>query len=304
MDEEKSKTGFDLYNRLTDQSSEIECLFIERTKQLLKDGGVAGIILPSSILSNTGIYTQTREILLKYFDVLAIAEMGSNTFMATGTNTVTLFLRRRNNADAINIEEAIKKAFVNLQDVTINGIENPISKYVTHVWDDLTFEDYKTLLQKLPNKKVEKHEIYQEYKKKIKAKNEQELLNSILSLEQDKLLYFIIAYPQKLVLIRTGSKNEEKRFLGYEFSNRRGSEGIHAIQRSKSIDECTQLYDENTFTNPEKASTYIYKAFNGEFDLDLPENLQQNVSYQNLVDMFTFDRVDFEKNISLSAKKK
>ena len=92
--------------------------------------------------------------------------------------------------------------------------------------------------------------------------------------------------------------------MGYEFSNRRGSEGIHAIQRSKSIDECTQLYDENTFTNPEKASTYIYKAFNGEFDLDLPENLQQNISYQNLVDMFTFDRVDFEKNISLSAKKK
>ena len=304
MDSEKSEKAFDLYNRLTDQSSEIECLFIERTKQLLKDGGVAGVILPSSILSNTGVYTGAREILLKHFDVLAIAEMGSNTFMATGTNTVTLFLRRRNNADAINIEEAIKKVFVNLQDVTINGIENPISKYVVHVLDDLTFEDYKTLLQKKPNKRIEDSEIYKEYKKKIKTKNEKELWNSILALEQDKLLYFIIAYPQKLVLIKTGSKNEEKRFLGYEFSNRRGSEGIHPMQRSKSIDECTQLYDENTFTNSEKASTYIYKAFNGEFGLEIPESLQKNVSYQNLVDMFTFDQVDFEKNISLSAKKK
>ncbi len=304
MNEKKSKIGFDLYDKLTDQSSEIECLFIERTKQLLKDGGVAGIILPSSILSNTGIYTKAREIILKYFDILAITEMGSNTFMATGTNTVTLFLRRRNNADAINIKEAIKKVFVNLQDVTINTIETPISKYVTHVWEGLTFEDYKTLLQKMPNKKVEDSEIYQEYKKKLKTKNEQELWNSILALEQDKLLYFIIAYPQKLVLIKTGSKNEEKRFLGYEFSNRRGSEGIHPIQRSKSIDACTQLYDANSFTNPERVSTYIYKAFNGEFDLDLPENLKQNVSYQNLVDMLTFDRVDFEKNISLSAKKK
>tara|TARA_R110001583_G_scaffold174587_1_gene329037 strand:+ start:602 stop:4240 length:3639 start_codon:yes stop_codon:yes gene_type:complete len=304
MNEEKSKKAFDLYSRLTDQSSEIECLFIERTKQLLKDGGVAGIILPSSILSNTGIYTQTREIIFKYFEVLAIAELGSNTFMATGTNTVTLFLRRRNNADAFNIEEAIKKGFVNLQDVTINGIEKPIAKYVTHVWEGLTFEDYKTLLQKTPNKIAENSEIYLEYKKKIKAKNDQELWNSILALEQNKLLYFILAYPQKLVLVKTGEKNEEKRFLGYEFSNRRGSEGIHAMQRSKSIDECTQLYDENNFSNPEKASTYIYKAFNGEFDLDLPENLQQNISYHNLVDMFTFDRVDFEKNISLSAKKK
>lgn len=304
MDEEKAKLGFELYSRLTDQSSEIECLFIERTKQLLKDGGVAGIILPSSILSNTGIYSQTREILFKYFEVLGIAELGSNTFMATGTNTVTLFLRRRNNADAYNIEEAIKKCFVNLHDVTINGIEKPIAKYVAHVWDTISFEDYKTLLQKSPNKNIEQHEIYKEYNKKIKAKNETELWTNILALEQDKLLYFILAYPQKLVLVKTGEKNEEKRFLGYEFSNRRGSEGIHPIQRSKSIDECTQLYDADSFTNPEKASTYIYKAFNGEFDLDLPDNLQQNVSYHNLVDMFTFDRVDFEKNISLSVKKK
>lgn len=304
MDEEKSTKGFDLYSRLTDQSSEIECLFIERTKQLLKDGGVAGIILPSSILSNTGIYTQTREMILKYFDVLAIAEMGSNTFMATGTNTVTLFLKRRNNADAFNIEEAIKKVFENLQDVTINGIEKPLQKYVSYVWDTISVDDYKTLLQKSPNEKILKHEIYKEYAKKIRAKNEQELWNSILALEQNKLLYFIIAYPQKLVLIKTGEKVAEKRFLGYEFSNRRGSEGIHPIQRSKSIDECTQLYDADSFSNPEKASTYIYKAFNGEFDLKIAENLKSNITYQNLVDMLTFDRVDFEKSISLNVKKK
>ncbi len=304
MDEEKAKLGFDLYNRLTDQSSEIECLFIERTKQLLKDGGVAGIILPSSILSNTGIYTQTREILLKHFEILGIAELGSNTFMATGTNTVTLFLRRRNNADAYNITEAIKKCFVSLQDVTINGIEKPLKKYVAHVWDNISFDDYKTLLQQKPNAAIEQHEIYKEYTKKIKAKNEQEHWTNILAVEQDKLLYFILAYPQKLVLVKTGEKDAEKRFLGYEFSNRRGSEGIHPIQRSKSIDECTQLYDADSFTNPEKASYYIYKAFLGEFDLGIPEILHQNLSYRNLVDMFTFDRVDFEKNISLSAKKK
>ncbi len=304
MDEEKSKVAFDLYSRLTDQSSEIECLFIERTKQLLKDGGVAGIILPSSILSNTGIYTQTREIILKYFEILGIAELGSNTFMATQTNTVTLFLRRRNNADAYNVEEAFKKCFVSLQDVTINGIEKPMAKYVAHVWDTISFDDYKTLLQKSPNTNIKQHEIYKEYTKKIKAKNEEELWTNILAIEQDKLLYFILAYPQKIVLVKTGEKDSEKRFLGYEFSNRRRSEGIHAIQRSKSIDECTQLYDVDSYTNSKKASFYIYKAFLGEFDLELPENLQQNVSYHNLVDMFTFDRVDFEKNITLSAKKK
>jgi len=305
MSDEKASKGFDLYNRLTDQSSEIECLFIERTKQLLKDGGVAGIILPSSILSNTGLYTEAREIILKYFDILAITEMGSNTFMATGTNTVTLFLKRRNNADWVNIQASVNKIFTNLQDITVNGIEKPVSKYISQVWEDLNFDDYKTLLQKSPNENVKRHEIYQEYTKKIKAKNETEKLDKILSIEAEKLLYFIIALPQKIVLIKTGDKKEEKRFLGYEFSNRRGSEGIHPIQRGKTIDDCTKLYDADTFTNPEKASTYIYKAFaENNFDLEIPESLQKNISYQNLVDLFTFDRSEFEKNISLSAKKK
>ncbi len=291
MEESKANEAFDLYGRLTDQSSEIECLFIERTKQLLKDGGVAGIILPSSILNNTGIYTQTREL-------------GANTFMATNTNTVTLFLRRRNNAEAYNIEETIKKVFATMQDVTINGIEKPLKKYVDYVWDEITLDDYKTLLQKSPNKNIKEHEIFIEYEKKIRARDKTALWNEILAIEQEKLLYFVLAYPQRLVLIKTGQRAEEKRFLGYQFSNRRGNEGIHAMQQGKTIDECTQLYDADSFVNPEKASTYVYKAFLNEFDLKIAESLQKNVSYQNLVDMFTFDRVDFEKNISLSAKKK
>lgn len=304
MSEEKSKKGFELFNRLTDQSSEIECLFIERTKQLLKDGGVAGIILPSSILSNTGIYTQSREIILKYFDILAIAELGSNTFMATNTSTVTFFLRRRNNADATNIAEAVKKLFSTQLDVTINGIENPLSKYIAHAWERISLDDYKTLITKTPNKKVSDHELYQEYKKKVKGRDEAAQWEAILALEQEKLTYFIIAYPQKLVLVKSGEKTEEKRFLGYEFSNRRGNEGIHPIQRKKSIDECTHLYNADSFDHPDKASTYIYKAFNGKFDLPIPKELSGNLSYGNLVDMLTFDRVDFEKNLSLSAKKK
>lgn len=304
MNAEKANQGFDLFDRLTDQSSEIECLFIERTKHLLKDGGVAGIILPSSILSNTGIYTQTREIILNYFEIVAIAELGSNTFMATGTNTVTLFLRRRNNADAPNVAAAVAKAINNLQDVTINGIEKPMAKYVAHTWEDITADDYKTFWQKTPNDAITQHEIYEEYRKKLKAKDEDEFWNNAHTLETEKLTYFILAYPQKVVLIKTGEKNDEKRFLGYEFSNRRGSEGIHPIQRSKSIDECTQLYDAETFTNPEKASYYIYKAFQGNYDLDLPENLSNNISYHDLADMLTFDRAEFEKNISLNAKKK
>ncbi|WP_294960572.1 restriction endonuclease subunit S [Sulfurimonas sp.] len=297
MDSEKSKNNFELFDKLTDQSSEIETLFIERTKQLLKDGGIAGIILPSSILSNSGIYAKTREIIFKYFDIVSITELGSNTFMATGTNTVVLFLRRKNNADHINIKASVDKLFENKKYITINGVEKPLVKYIDHVWEDISLDDYLTLLDKNPNETIQNHELYQAYDKKFGD------IEKIINFENEKLFYFISAYPQKITLVKTGEKKEEKRFLGYEFSTRRGSEGIHPIQRAKSIDECTSLYDETTFTNSLKANSYIYSAFNGEFK-EIDESLRDNISYIDLVDMMTFDRADFEKNISLSVKKK
>lgn len=299
-----TEQDFELYNSLTDNSSEIECLFIERTKQLLKDGGIAGVILPSSILSNSGIYTKAREIILQYFDVVAIAELGSNTFMATNTNTVVLFLRRRDNYFAANTKNAVDTFFRTLNDVTINGIETPASKYVAHVWEGLDYADYVTLLQKSPNNKVKAHEIYAEYKKKISAKSEAKLHETILNIEAEKLLYFILAYPQKVVIVKSGEKDVEKRFLGYEFSNRRGNEGIHAIQKGKNIDECTKLFDANDYDNPEKASTYVYRAFKGDYTSPIAEGMQSHISRVSLIDMLTFERDSFEKSISLATKKK
>lgn len=299
-----TENDFDLYDKLTDNSSEIECLFVERTKQLLKDGGVAGIILPSSILTNTGIYTKTRELLLKYFEIVGITELGSNTFMATGTNTVVLFLRRRNNYECINLEKSIDKFFKNQTDVTINGIETPVLKYINYVWEGLFFEDYLTLLDKNPNDKVKHHDLYKEYKNKVKVKTEKEFWNKVIELEKEKIFYFILAYPQKLVIVKTGEKDAEKQFLGYEFSNRRGDEGIHPIKRSSSIDECTKLFDADSSNNPRKASTYILKAFENDFDFSIDETLKDNISKISLLDIMTFDRIDFEKNINTKIKKK
>jgi len=297
MDSEKSKKNFELYDRLTEQSSEIETLFIERTKQLLKDGGIAGIILPSSILSNSGIYTKTREIIFNYFDIISIVELGSNTFMETGTNTVVLFLRRKNNADHINVKASVDKLYEQKKDITINGIKNPLEKYINHVWEDIELGDYLTLLENNPNDKIKNHELYKEYDKKLDS------FDKITTLEKEKLLYFISAYKQKITVIKTGEKKEEKRFLGYEFSRRRGNEGIHPTQKGKTIDECTKLYDEFSYANSLKANSYIYSAFRSEFR-EIDESLKENVSYVDLVDMMTYDRVDFEKSITLSVKKK
>jgi type I restriction enzyme M protein len=298
---------YTLYQSLSDKSKDIECLFVERTKHLLKDGGVASLILPSSILNNTGIQTKTREIILQYFDIIAIAELGSNTFMATGTNTVTLFLRRRANKLSVEWKKSVTEFFERKEDITIKGIEKPVAKYVNHVWESISFADYISLLEKTPNEAIQNHEIYKEYRKKLspklRGKTEKDFWNLVLDREADKLLYFIIALNQKVVLVKSGEKDVEKRFLGYEFSSRRNSEGMHAMQRGKTVDECTQMYDAKLFDNPEKASTYILKAFtNVDFEID--PKMQNHISRHDLVDMMTFDRVDFEKNISLAVKKK
>ncbi len=299
-----SQHEFSLYPSLSDKSRDIECLFVERTKHLLKDGGIASIILPSSILNNTGIQTRTREIILQYFDIIAIAEFGSNTFMATGTNTVTLFLRRRSNAESVRWRASVDIFVQTLEDITIRSIERPVAKYVQHVWEGISYVDYLTLMRQEPNSAIGQHEIYREYRKKLKVKTEKEFWSQVIARESDKILYYIIARDQRIVLIKSGEKETEKRFLGYEFKERRGGEGMHSMRADQTVDECTQMFDPLSTDNPEKASTYILRAFEWDTTSDIHLAMQAYVSRHDLVDMMTWDRVDFEKTISLSVKKK
>ena len=204
----------------------------------------------------------------------------------------------------VNIHKSVENFFTSQNDVAVNGIENPFSKYVAHVWENLSFADYLTLINKNPNEKVLANELYKEYRNKLKVKNETIFWATLLECEFEKIFYFILAYPQQVVLVNSGEKQVEKSFLGYEFSNRRGSEGIHPIQRGKPIDQCTKMFDAEVYNNPLKASTYVYKAFKGDYKSPIAEEMKEHVSRANLVDLFTFDRVDFEKTINLSAKKK
>lgn len=301
---ENASNDFSLFESLTDNSSEIESLFLERTKQLLKEGWIASIILPSSILSNTWIYTKAREIILKNFEIISIVSLGSNTFMATWTNTVVLFMRKRNKFFANNIEKSIKDLYQNLTDVSLNNIESIFSKYVNYVWEWLGFDDYKTIVLKNPNKKVVNHEVFKEYSKKLKLAKNDDLFDEIVKIEKDKMLYFVLSYSQNIVLVKSWEKQVEKEFLGYEFSFRKWSEWIHPIQGWKLIDECTKLFDSEKLDNPLKVSTFIYDWFKGDFTREISPNLQEHIFRTRLVDLLTFDRVDFEKTISTNIRKK
>ena len=243
-------------------NNSIETFFIERAKQLLKPGGVAGIIVPSSILTkgkakstskSTNIYVATREILLKYFDIIAIAEFGSGTFGKTGTNTVTLFIRRKkeNPAPADHYLNRVNCWFNS--DNSKDGIfedEHLLKQYCNHL--ELKFKDYQTLLQGKPNTALLGTDIFNDYrkefekwseiknlkrkktfkelsKKKQQAEVEKRFIAYLVDNEKEKLYYFVLASqnPQKILIVKSPSKNTQiKEFLGYEWSTAKGNEGI------------------------------------------------------------------------------
>lgn len=270
-------------------NSSIEAFFIERAKQLLKPGGVAGIIVPSSILTkgkvkstskSTNIYVATRELLLKYFDIVAIAEFGSGTFGKTGTNTVTLFIRRKkeNPAPADHFKNRVN-AWFNF-DKTKDGLfedEYLLKQYCSHL--ELDFVVYQTLLKGEPSEDLLKTDIFKDYqrefdkwsdiqnlkkkssfkgltKEKQQAEIRKRLISYLIDNEKEKLYYFVIACqnPQKVLIIKSPSKTTEiKEFLGYEWSSAKGNEGIKylggaqlsKLETEEGEDENLELEDDD-----------------------------------------------------------
>ena len=294
---------FELFSNFTENSSEIECLFVERAKQLIKEGGYAGIVLPVSLLTNDKVYIKTREIILKYFDIKGILALQDNAFMATGTKTIILLMQRRSNTYWEQINLAVKSFFENYRDVTIVGIEKAFSTFVETNYEDLKFEDYISILKNNPSENAQKSEFYEEHKG---------LSNDILKvLEQDKMLYFFLAYNSKLVLANSGEKAEEKQFLGYEFSNRRGQEGIN-IYKDEEGYIISSLFSDIDNLDSEKLNSFVYRNFINEniekqiLDINLLEEhpLKNHIDYCRLSELIDFSLPKFEKVINLNSKKK
>lgn len=91
---DKNSGTFSLLNKdLNDKSSDIETYFVERTHQLLKDGGMAAIILPQSVLSQEK-YSDMRKFILDNFIIKSMLLTADITFSGTTTSPVVLFLKK------------------------------------------------------------------------------------------------------------------------------------------------------------------------------------------------------------------
>lgn len=311
-----------------DTNNSIETFFIERAKQLLKAGGVAALILPSSILSNSGnTYIKTREILLQYLDIVAIAEFGSGTFGKTGTNTVTLFMRRKATAPhtAEHYRERVEQWFSADDNQPIYQDAHLIDQYAAHI--GATADDFKTLLCGEPNAALLAHDTFVEYRKafyasteianlkkqrgfkaKLQAEQEAELekrfLAFVQAIERDKLYHFVLASQQPnpvLIIKGPNDTNDQKQFLGYDWSSAKGNEGIKLFKDANGR-HLTPLYDETNRDNAEKLNRYIADNFDGKL-VAVPAALSEYGTTARLVDMLDFSRVSFEKQIALSVKR-
>jgi type I restriction enzyme M protein len=264
---EAERQRYELYKRIDRKTlaknNSIETFFVERAQQLLRPGGVAAIVLPSSILSNgKAQYVGTRELLLKFFEIVAIAQLGARTFGKTGTNTVTLFLRRKAESPtpADHYRNRVHSWFAG-STADAGGQAVYTDEYFIHQYcqhQDWELDHYKTLLAGTPNEELLAYELFTDYRRdfdkltetkallknkyfKAKPAAEQEaevtvrFIKYLRAIEQDKLYYFVLAAassvpgtaPRPVVIVKSPSDNQaQKSFLGYDWSGAKGSEGI------------------------------------------------------------------------------
>ena len=329
--ERKAYTLTETINDL-ETSNSIETFFIERAKQLLRADGVAAIILPSSILSNGGsAYIRTREILIQYFDIVAIAEFGSGTFGKTGTNTVTLFLRRKKTAPDTaahyreRVEEWFKGCDASQRKQVIYKDEHLIARYAAHI--NVPLDDYKTLLKGDPVGAWDTH-LEDVYREKFNASTEvanlykakwfktlpsteqdaevnKRYLTFVQAVERDKLYHFVLAcdQPNPVLIIRSPTETKAiQQFLGYKWSDSKGDEGIKLIKDAQGRHQ-TPLYDEANRNNAAKLNFLIAANFDGTLSI-VPEALQTVAVTAALVETLDFSRAIFEKQISMTPNRK
>lgn len=204
-----------------------------------------------------------------------------------------LFLERRSDNDYKSAIQEINHFFVTNADVAVMGMEHAFSTYVACVYDELALDDYLSLFSGTPTETMRGHELYSDYRKAFG----ENYIEEAIRIEKEKLLCFLLAYPQEIVLIKTGKGKGEKQFLGYEFSERRGHEGLHWLPGG------TKLYDETDRFSPQKANGYIYRAFLGE-KMDIDPSMAKNIFYGRLSQFIEFGTDKFNQSINLGKRLK
>lgn len=160
------------------------------------------------------------------------------------------------------------------------------------------FKDYRNAFRQTSDyKKLKESKIYKESKDKQDLEDKA-FLAYAQAIEKDKLLYFSLSLNQEVLIIKSPSDiKEQKKFLGYEWSNRKGDEGLKELHEPY----LSPLFERGNPQNETKLNTLIYKSFLNTLDV-IPQELQIYATKARLVDMMDFEKVEFNKAISLNVK--
>ena len=313
--------NYELAERITDDGSEIEVLFVERISQLLKPKGIAAVFLPASILSNSSnSYIGARESLLENFKIRAIAQFGSKTFGATGTNTIIAFLEKydeppkrkeivRDSVNAIQdgrdiVEwedrEILTAYLTKIQVTEADYRKFQAGKEAPEFWTEHPYfgQFEKAFFSSAEVKKRKTQTVF----KKLPLEEQNRLLRNMFyrfvrDIEAEKLKFFALVYKQTTLVVTAPSGNDEqKEFLGYDWSNRKGAEGIQILHPGG------KLYNDSDRMADNTTASAVRSSFNDHPE-PIPE-LDKYLAWLRLQDMIDFSRLDFNKEIKTTISKR
>ena len=330
--DEKVRQNYELYNFANTETNSIECFFIELANKILANNAYAAIILPSSVLNKDGIYEKTREIILNNFNVIAINELPSGTFGATGTNTIILFLHKKityangaNSQRYANLQDNIKNPnavsfanniylkdfldkYCNFMNYELNSfaafIDNNNNSQISQtLLNNEVFAEYKIAFDKSTEyKNLQKSANYKKNSNNEKIQTElkhKAFIEYAKNIEIQKFLCYSQIYYQQTLIIKAPSDNKSiKKFLGYEWSNAKGNEGIHELNSPY----CSPLYERENIENRNKIAYLIRQRFlnqNAE-NIEISPELSEFVSLVPLIACIDFKSANFNKAINLS----
>lgn len=303
---------------ISNSSGEIETLFVERIGQLLKSGGLAGVFLPSTILSasDKSGYEEAREQILSNFYLRAVVCFGGRTFGATSTTTIVLFMER------FREPPVQKQLAIDTANSILSGNDNSdwndsdiLNEYLSFI--GVTEEQYQTFVSETAsiedlraieyfNPYVAEFESTQQKfprnytPEQIEQERKDRLYKKIRDVEKDKLIYFTLVRGQETVVITAPNDNaEQKTFLGYDWSNRKGREGIVLNPNGGYLTN-----EQNRFAHGTLA-TFVRNAFhNMRTEMGEDTTLQKYVASYRTIDMLDFSRTKFDKVIKTTLDKK
>ncbi len=254
---------FTLFEHLGKNSDDIECLFVERMNQVLCDGAYVGIVLPTSILESTKAHTKARKYILEHFRIVGLVKLSDQAFMKTDTKTVILFLEK-NSMQNDNLVNRVEEFFKDAEHKDFDWAE---TQGVMSLCCESLYG-----------------EKFSEFRKKCSVYDN--------CIDKEKIVTYIKSYIQRVVVVDAGSKDDASKFLGYDFTSRRGKEGIQEMY----VDSDDHTIDTKLFAVPmssEKVNYFIYNNFLNEDLPNVPEGLVNNLNICRLSDLISFES---EKN--------